>query len=361
MKTIILFSLAFMYSFVLYSQRKEINNAIKKGVTRSGYFEVHVPAKKKMEEKKLRSYCKSSNIELKKVKVENVFSFGTYIPCVTYFSFTTPEEIARQAEARKQREERQRILAQQEKQRKIEQENQRRIAVYNSAKAEAKKLLNSNPNWKLIEYSDGFFIGNVENGIPNGNGKYVWKITDPYAYNKKNCDYYIGQFKNGKINGKGELYYYAYCNFDIELFVHTGTFRDGKKHGEGYVRNITSTGLLGCPTYYEGLWSDGQIIRNYTAEQRDAKEQSDRNNVINAGNSNASSQINSDNFVEDTDWNGYKYKQYKIEFNDYTWGYIYYGVSQNKWYLSLPGIFDDGSPSVNREEIIQKLWNKEHY
>ena len=76
--------------------------------------------------------------------------------------------------------------------------------------------------WKGVGEKDTHpvYKGEVENGVPNGQGtftfisgsKYVgeWKNGEPYGQGTetyRNGDKYVGEFKDGKINGQGTLTY----------------------------------------------------------------------------------------------------------------------------------------------------------
>lgn len=60
-----------------------------------------------------------------------------------------------------------------------------------------------------------YFEGNFEFGIKNGNGLYRWNVDE----------YYSGNFKANKIEGKGKI--------ETKEYVYEGYFRENKKEGEG--------------------------------------------------------------------------------------------------------------------------------
>lgn len=155
---------------------------------------------------------------------------------------------------------------------RIEKENHRRKSLYDAKKTKAYAELKKHSNWKILEDDKGFYLGEAQNGNAHGQGKYVWKITGKIMNEKgitfpgvtdKKCNYYIGQFENGKLHGKGEYYYYSVCNYDTEKFLLTGNYSNGKRHGHGIVRSLTSTGLVGSQTYYEGEWTNGKLLHRY--------------------------------------------------------------------------------------------------
>ena len=94
--------------------------------------------------------------------------------------------------------------------------------------------------YKRINYSNGYYIGDVLNNKRHGKGKMTYNDGDyengdwrndnfisgscKITYN--NDDYYIGQYSNGNINGNGEYYY---NNGDY----YVGDFYCGKRHGKG--------------------------------------------------------------------------------------------------------------------------------
>ena len=107
--------------------------------------------------------------------------------------------------------------------------------------------------------SDGKFI----NGKLEGSGKFIWE----------NGCYYIGQFKNGKKNGKGIIYYKkGNIMYDGDFLndkkegngklilkngqYYIGQFKKGKKHGKGidYYKNGN--------IMYEGDYLNGKLDGN---------------------------------------------------------------------------------------------------
>ena len=103
--------------------------------------------------------------------------------------------------------------------------------------SQTKKIARNN---KTINYSDGTkYIGETQNGKPNGFGTYTWTNGDKYEGNWKDNkkhgqgtltlasgNKYIGEFKNDKRNGKGTL---TWSNGD----KYVGNFSDNKIHGQG--------------------------------------------------------------------------------------------------------------------------------
>jgi hypothetical protein len=77
------------------------------------------------------------------------------------------------------------------------------------------------------------YVGDHKNGFPNGIGTYRWA----------NGDEYIGSFKDGKKSGKGTLIFSYGAKY-------VGEWHDDKPHGNG-------TYTLGTSYKYEGEWFDG--------------------------------------------------------------------------------------------------------
>jgi len=82
------------------------------------------------------------------------------------------------------------------------------------------------------EKKDRWYVGEIENGEPNGQGT----LTKP------NGDKYVGEFRDGKRNGQGT---YTWSNGD----KYEGEWKDGKRIGQG-----TFTWANG--NKYEGEWKD---------------------------------------------------------------------------------------------------------
>ena len=84
-----------------------------------------------------------------------------------------------------------------------------------------------------------YYDGNFENDLYNGEGQYVWGEN-----NRK----FIGEFKRGKIEGKG-----TYIYEDGTIFK--GTFSDAKKNGEGCIEFPNGN-------KYFGNWLNDELYGN---------------------------------------------------------------------------------------------------
>lgn len=65
-------------------------------------------------------------------------------------------------------------------------------------------------------YKNGVYSGDEVNGLPNGNGTFM---CDTYTY--------TGEFKDGKMNGKGTVEDFNYG------IIYTGELKDGEITGFG--------------------------------------------------------------------------------------------------------------------------------
>jgi hypothetical protein len=101
------------------------------------------------------------------------------------------------------------------------------------------ELPNNRYSGERIDYDDGFYIGEVSNGVRHGHGKFYHKngnycegtfVRDKFdgfgEFFWKNGNMYKGQFKNNKLEGKGVVYF---ANGDM----YEGEFADDDKHGQG--------------------------------------------------------------------------------------------------------------------------------
>ena len=89
----------------------------------------------------------------------------------------------------------------------------------------------------------GKYLGDIENGKPNGQGKVTWSVGDKY----------LGEWKEGKYHGDG-IYNFHYGD------KYVGEFKDGKKHGKGKFTN-TDGG------WYDGSWKEGQSWTGITYDK----------------------------------------------------------------------------------------------
>jgi len=102
-----------------------------------------------------------------------------------------------------------------------------------------------NKNVQTINFNRGEYVGEVEDGKPNGQGRITYK--GEFKGHK-----YVGEWKDGLIYGKGT---YTYSNGA----KYVGEYKDGKKHGQGTLY-YPSKGYK-----YEGEWKWG--FRNGLGEE----------------------------------------------------------------------------------------------
>ena len=134
------------------------------------------------------------------------------------------------------------------------------------------------------EKKDRWYVGEIENGEPNGQGistspdghKYVGEFKDgnehsqgthtfpdgrKYVGGSKDGQWdgqgtitypdggkYVGEFKNGEIHGQGT---YTFEKGKYEGFKYVGEWKDGTQQGQG-------TGSLPDGSNYVGEWKDGE-------------------------------------------------------------------------------------------------------
>lgn len=96
------------------------------------------------------------------------------------------------------------------------------------------------------------FIGSWVNGLPNGQGKFIWE----------NGDNYMGNFEEGKLSGKGT---YKWKNGNS----YNGIWGENKMNGRGefYWAKEGAT--------YEGFFQDDKIINIETDDSQDVPESKD--------------------------------------------------------------------------------------
>ena len=136
------------------------------------------------------------------------------------------------------------------------------------------------------KYENGIYEGEFKNNVREGNGKFTF-IGHSYNNLYEDGEYYIGQFKNNKFNGRGMIFYrdntLKYVGFFIndiyngegKLIIakgcyYTGQFKNGKRNGKGilysedkviYKGNFVEDKINGFGRYYyeNGLSYEGQI------------------------------------------------------------------------------------------------------
>jgi len=108
------------------------------------------------------------------------------------------------------------------------------------------------------EYNDRKYVGEIENGEPNGQGTEIspdggkyegeWKDGEKHGqgiYTWPDGDIYEGEYKDGEKHGQGT---YTWSDGDI----YEGKYKDGKRHGQG-------TYSWSGGKKYEGEYKDGEI------------------------------------------------------------------------------------------------------
>ena len=88
------------------------------------------------------------------------------------------------------------------------------------------------------EKKDRWYVGEIENGEPNGQG-----ISTSPDGNK-----YVGEFKNGNEHGQGT---YTFEKGKYEGFKYVGEWKDGTQQGQG-------TDRLPDGSNFVGEWKDGE-------------------------------------------------------------------------------------------------------
>ena len=83
------------------------------------------------------------------------------------------------------------------------------------------------------EKIDRKWVGEINNGVPNGQGTWSWNKLK-----------YVGEFKDGKRNGQGTSYSSSGTKYE-------GEWKDGKKQGNGTI--TYPDGIK-----YEGEWKNGK-------------------------------------------------------------------------------------------------------
>ena len=107
------------------------------------------------------------------------------------------------------------------------------------------------------------YVGQFKDGNINGQGTYYF-----LANNQFKGDKYVGEFKDGKMNGQGT---YTFANGD----KYVGEFKDGKYHGQGTYTYADGEKYVGA--YKDGLrngqgtytYADGaKYVGEYKAGER---------------------------------------------------------------------------------------------
>jgi hypothetical protein len=170
---------------------------------------------------------------------------------------------------------------------KIEPIQQSKTVTLYISKDDLFKDLESNPaSWKNSRNldSDTVYVGEVTNGVPNGQGTYIFPNGDKYVgetkdglpnghgtYTLSSGAKYVGAFKDGNFNGQGTS---TWPNGQ----KYVGEWKDSKKNGQGtytwpngekYVGAFKDGKSHGQGTY---TWSKGKFAgAKYVGEWKDSK------------------------------------------------------------------------------------------
>jgi hypothetical protein len=135
--------------------------------------------------------------------------------------------------------------------------------------------------WENGEFlSTDFKSGCISGDCENGWGTWVWDFETEWAGDK-----YVGNWKGGKLNGKGTYFYSSGSNYN-------GNYITGKKNGEGtyywtngekYSGTWVDGKRTGYGTYYD---LDGLIQKGYFSNNVYEGENNNNNNNIKVNNSN---------------------------------------------------------------------------
>ena len=100
------------------------------------------------------------------------------------------------------------------------------------------------------------YLGNFKNGIFDGKGEQVFFYTG---------DMYEGEFKDGEFHGYGELRYNGKLRQGTRLpQIYKGEYENGKRHGKGTLvyQNLST---------FEGQWENGESKKGVYTRQDGAK------------------------------------------------------------------------------------------
>jgi hypothetical protein len=283
--------IAILISFTFYSYSQisvSINNAVRSTDSQnlSYYYLTGLNDRKE----NVIKFAKNNNLtilELKEGTVE-AFKYGeAYLP-VVYIKFRKNTEYLSEVKYQEQEMKNKEI----EKENKIKEEKAFRESTiaknesaYRLSIENAKKITASKGgNYSVIEYSDGFYVGEVKNGMRDGYGELYYKnILPSNEITKKNISQ-IGKWKNNKENGYGVFIHskleltYGIFGMGINQWVEYRSecnFDNGLQNGEGIFQKGDERSHV--------LFENGKIVRNYTKEEYERNKNNRINNINKTG------------------------------------------------------------------------------
>jgi hypothetical protein len=119
------------------------------------------------------------------------------------------------------------------------------IIYYNEENLILEKVTNkrvTNDNIMIYTKCNNYYKGSVVNGLFSGKGTLTLTHLNGVGY--------IGQFKDGKLNGEGT---FTYPNGD----KYVGQFKDGKRNGQGTITFVNHVKYV----KYEGKFKDNEFVQ----------------------------------------------------------------------------------------------------
>jgi len=237
---------------------------------------------------------------------------------------------------------------------------------YKQEVLDAKNRANSKTGWSVIEYTDGYYIGETKNGEKEGFGEYYWKHLIPIEDTWEANISYIGNWSNNLYHGQGKFKSY-YKTENVGLWTQVerhyseiqANFVNGKAEGEGYYSKQTTGFLAGSSTYDYVLYKNGAITRNYSEENRQANRELIKNSDC--------YKLIEKTTVSYSDGNDVKTTGYKIKCippSKYSFEQIIYynpgGSRYSKgWYRDDGGLlFQDGGLGANKDDTFEQAAKK---
>ena len=107
---------------------------------------------------------------------------------------------------------------------------------------------NISDGYHKIRFSNGnIYRGEFQDGMFQGQGNLLLSRVK-FIWSKCSCDQYIGNFRKGKFNGFGTMYYKGFV-------VYEGNFKDGVFHGYGELKEKDEENRL---AQYQGEFVNGK-------------------------------------------------------------------------------------------------------
>ncbi len=248
---------------------------------------------------------------------------------------------------RKEQEEK--IRKENEEKNKIIQAQKERDDNYRNALNSAKEQAERNGK-QFKEYSTGYYVGDLKDGIREGYGTFTFKRVEDWREYETNLIYYKsyqGNWKNDVYDGQGKLVWEKRLEYIIgryrDEWYYEGSFVNGKKNGEGWLNKDNV------------LYENDILVKNYSKDGRTVAYE-EKSQKIKDEAKTAYLRVKSEDVFSKSD----DYTEYKFTFKDGYSGYLRFSFKKSEWCGSEALDFSWDRCFTTKNEALEWLYIYKH-